>query len=249
MSENASMIRANKVTAYWEGEGVAVGVFYKTHTKISSVRSTDEAVIAAGFVMPEGTEESPVTAAQKLEAFKNFVCANAAVFGIAYDPVDRRNDTYKFPSRYDENNVKDFSKKMLTVAIEKVLGSVQTNVIDRMVKAGHLPEGSAVQYGVGDGTVDITERYGNGFIKYATVKYPVAIAVGEVQVDTEAEVELVSGQIKKPRAMGDVVMTMSGVKDFLISKGALPKIESKKSKSEDADADATADATEPGAAE
>lgn len=229
MSEN--LIRANKVTAYWEGEGVAVGVFYKTHTKIATVRSNDEAVIA-NFVMPEGTEESPVTAAQKLEAFKNFICANAAVFGIIYDPVDRREDTYKFPSRYDEENAKEFSKKMLSVAIEKVLGSVQTNVVDRMVKAGHLAEGTIVQYGIGDGVLEVTEKYSNGFIKYATVTYPVAIAVGETQVGAEATVELVSGQIKKPRAIGDVVMTMSGVKEFLVANDALPKIE-KKSKSED----------------
>lgn len=239
MSEN--LIRANKVTAYWEGEGIAAGVFYKTHSKISTVRSNDDAVIAAGFVMPEGTEESPVTASQKLEAFKNFICANAAVFGISYDPVDRRDDTYKFPSRYNEEDAKEFSKKMLTVAIEKVLGSVQTNVVDRMVKAGHLPEGAIVQYGVGDGVVSVTENYGNGFIKYATVVYPVAIAVNGVQVDTQANVELVSGQIKKPREIEGAVLTMSGIKELLIANGALPKVE-KKAKADDSDADGAEDA-------
>lgn len=239
----SEMIRANKVTAYWEGDGVAAGVFYKTHSKIATVRSNDEAVIAAGFVMPEGTDEAPITAAQKLETFKNFICANAAVFGIAYDPVDRRDDTYKFPSHYDENNIMEYAQKMLCVAVEKVLGSVQTNVVDRMVKAGHLPEGSAVQYGVGDGVVDVTEKYNSGYIKYATVTYPVAIAVGENQTTTQVVVELVSGQIKKPRTIGDTVMTMSGVKELLIGAGVLPKIE-KKSKSEDAEADAEEGAAE-----
>ena len=57
--------------------------------------------------------------------------------------------------------------------------------------------------------------------------------------------ELVSGQIKKPRTIGDTVMTMSGVKELLIGAGVLPKIE-KKSKSEDAEAEAEA---EEGAAE
>ena len=41
--------RANKITAYWEGEGVAVGVFYKTHDKITTVKSTDDVVIGSGF--------------------------------------------------------------------------------------------------------------------------------------------------------------------------------------------------------
>lgn len=235
MSEQKTMIRANKVTAYWEGDGVAVGVFYKTHSKLATVRSNDDSVMNAGFTMPEGTDESPVNAAQKLEAFKNFITANAAVFGIQYDPVDRRDDTYKFPSRYDEINILEFSKKMLTVAVERVLGSVQTNVIDRMIKSGNLPEGTIIQYGVGDGKVTVTEKYGNGYIKYATVTYPVAIAVCDKQTETTVTVDLVSGQIKKPRNIGDTVMTMSGVKDMLIAAGVLPKVE-KKSK---ADAEAT----------
>lgn len=240
------MIRANKVTAYWEGEGVAVGVFYKTHSKIKTVRSNDDVVINAGFVMPEGTEEEQITATQKLEAFKNFICANAAVFGIVYDPVDRRDEAYKFPSRYDEENILEYSKKILGVALEKVLESVQTNVVDRMIKSGHLPNDVEVQYGIGDGAVNVTEKYNNGYIKYATVTYPVAIAVNGNQADTEVVVELVSGQLKKPRAIGDTVMTMTGIKEMLISAGVLPKIEKKSAeKSEDAEtpADTTEDAT------
>ena len=225
MSEQ-TMNRANKVTAYWEGDGIAVGVFYKTHTKLATVRSNDQSV---------------------LSAFKNFICANAAVFGIQYDPVDRRDDTYKFPSHYDEVNVLEFSKKMLTVAIEKVLGSIQTNVVDRMVKAGNLPGGSMVQYGVGDGNVAITEKYGNGYIKYATITYPVAIAVDDKQTETSVTVDLVSGQIKKPRTIGDTVMTMSGVKDLLVAADVLPKVEKKSKKGDTAEggdtpADAPADA-------
>lgn len=240
MSDNTNLTRANKVTAYWEGEGVAVGVFYKTHSKLMVLRSTDEQVVTAGFVMPEGTEEAPVNAAEKLAAFKNFITANASVFGITYDPVDRRDDTYKFPSRYDEVNILEFSKKMLTIAIEKTLGSVQSNVVDRMVKAGNLPEGSMVQYGVGDGKVIVTEKYGNGYIKYATVQYPVAIAVGDKQMETSMTVDLVSGQIKKPRNIGDTTLTMSSVKDMMVEAGVLPKIE-KKPKEDEAPNDGEAE--------
>lgn len=245
----SDMIRANKVTAYWEGDGIAAASFYKTHSKIKTVRSNDPEVVGAGFTMPEGTEESPVTAQQKLESFKNFVSANAAVFGITYDPVDRRDDTYKFPSRYDENNIMEYSKKMLVVAVEKVLTSIQNNVVANLIKNGNMPEGTQVQYGVGDGALDITEKYNSGFIKYATVKYPVAIGLNGQQTQTEVTVELVSGQIKKPRTIGDTVMTMAGVKELLINAGVLPKVE-KKSKTEDAEAEATENSSEgEGAAE
>jgi hypothetical protein len=225
--------RANKITAYWEGDGVAVGVFYKTHDKIVTVKSTDDAVIGAGFVMPAGTEEAPTTAAQKLEAFKTFLATNASAFGIQYDPVDRRADAFKFPGSYDEESYGEYSKKMLTMAIENVLESVQNNVIAKMVKNELLPEGSAVQYGVGEANISISEAYANGKLKYATAEYPVAIAVNGVQANLSATVELVSGQLKKPRNMGDVVMTMTGIKNFLVEQGVLPKVEPKAKKSED----------------
>lgn len=221
------MKRSNKITAYWEGDGVAVGVFYKTHDKILAVKSTDDAVIGAGFEMPAGTEENPVTAVQKLEAFKTFLATNASVFGIQYDPVDRRADAFKFPGSYDNETFAEYSKKMLTMAIENVLESVQNNIIVKMIKNELLPGDAVVQYGVGEPNILVSEAYSNGKLKYATATYPVAIAVNGAQADLTATVELVSGQLKKPRSMGDVVMTMTGVKNFLTEAGVLPKVEPK----------------------
>lgn len=229
---NNELKRANKITAYWEGDGVAVGVFYKTHDKIATIKSTDDVVIGAGFEMPAGTEENPVSAAQKLEAFKTFLATNATAFGVQYDPVDRRADAFKFPGSYDAESFAEYSKKMLTMAIEGTLESVQTNVIAKMVKNEILAEGSMVQYGVGEPSINITESYANGKLKYATAEYPVAIAVNGLQANLSATVELVSGQLKKPRTMGDVVMTMTGVKNFLVEQGVLPKVEPKAKKSE-----------------
>ena len=234
---NEQLKRANKITAYWEGDGVAVGVFYKTHDKIVSVKSTDDAVIGAGFQMPAGTEENPVTAAQKLEAFKTFLATNATAFGVQYDPVDRRADAFKFPGSYDAETFAEYSKKMLSMALESVLESVQTNVIAKMIKNGHIAEGSFVQYGIGEPVVNISESYSNGKLKYAVAEYPVVIAVNGVQANLTACVDLVSGQLKKPRNMGDVVMTMTGVKNFLVEQGVLPKVEPKAKKSNEETAD------------
>lgn len=232
MSNNVPELkRSNKITAYWEGEGVAVGVFYKTHAKIATVKSTDDAVIGAGFQMPAGTEEAPVTAAQKLEAFKTFLATNATLFGVQYDPVDRRADAFKFPGSYDNESFTQYSAKMLVMALEGVLESVQNNVVAKMVKNGLLAEGSMVQYGIGEATINVSEAYSNGKLKYATAEYPVAIAVNGKQANLVATVELVSGQLKKPRNMGDVVMTMTGIKNFLTEQGVLPKVEPKAKKS------------------
>ena len=233
------LVRANKVTAYWEGDGVAIGQFYRTHDKILTVKSNDAEVINAGFAFPEGTEESPVTAQQKLEAFKTFLMTNASVFGIQYDPVDRRAEEFKFPSKYDEENIKEYSHKMLASALEAATEKVRNNVIAGMIKAGHVAEDTDIQFGIGDATVNVAEKYGNGGIKYAEVTYPVAFAVGGQQIVTEGTVQLVSGQLKKPRELKDTALTMTAIKAYLIENGLLPKIEkAKKEDAEVAEADA-----------
>lgn len=235
----SDLTRSNKVTAYWEGDGVAVGVFYKTHTKLAEKRSNDADVIEAGFVMPEGTNEAPVTAQEKLAAFKNFLMVNAATFGIQYDPVDRRADEYKFPSKYDEENFKEYSKKMAEKSIGETLDKVQKNVVGSMIKGGHLAEGTEVNFGIGDAEVEIKEAYANGNIKYADAKYPVVLQVGDASIETSCTVSAVSGQLKKPRELADgVVLTQTGIKTYMVENGLLPKIE-KSSKAEESDEDAT----------
>lgn len=239
MSEQ-NLVRSNKVTAYWGGDGVAIGVFYRTHDKILEKRSNDADVAAAGFKMPEGTEENPITAQDKLAAFKTFLMTNASAFGIQYDPVDRRADEFKFPNKYDEDTFKEYSKTMAEKAIGECLEKVQKNVVGNLVKSGNLPEGSEINFAVGDGDVEIKEAYANGNIKYADAKYQVVIQLdGKDPVTTSCTVSAVSGQLKKPRELADCVLTQTGVKEFLIDKGVLPKIEKpvKEEKSNAATAD------------
>lgn len=233
----SDLVRSNKITAYWQGEGVAVGVFYKTHDKIKEVHSNDTEVINAGFTMPEGTEEAPVTAQDKLAAFKTFLQINAATFGIQYDPVDRRADEFKFPSKYDEATFGEFSKKMAEKAITETLDKVQKNVIAGMIKSGHIAENTEIDVGIGEPTIEIKESYNNGNIKYADAVYPVILQVGDNLVETTCTVSAVSGQLKKPRELANgVILTQTSVKEFMIENGLLPKIE-KPAKAEKSDAE------------
>lgn len=233
------LTRSNKITAYWTGEGVAIGVFYKTHTKLLEKKSNDADVIAAGFVMPEGTEQEPANAQDKLAAFKNFLQVNASMFGIMYDPIDRRDDKFRFPNSYNNDTFADYSQQMATRSIEETLDKVQKNVIDNMVKGGHIPAGTEIAFGIERKDIEIKELYSNGNIKYADAKYGVKLQVGEKVAETTCTVSAVSGQLKKPRELaGGVVITQSGIKGFLIENGLLPKIEKPvKEKKEDTDAD------------
>lgn len=235
---STELTRANKVTAYWEGDGVAVGVFYKTHTKLLEVRSNDELVAKSGFTMPEGTDEEPVTAQDKLSAFKTFLQVNASTFGIQYDPVDRRKDEFKFPNKYDEETFTTYSKTMVEKSIGETLEKVQRNVIENMIKSGHLPAGTEINYAINDNpSLEIKEKYSNGNIKYADAKYGVVVEVAGELAEVECTVSVVSGQLKKPRELntedGTVVLTQTGVKTFLIGVGLLPKIEKEKKEEEE----------------
>ena len=228
MENMVSMVRANKVTAFWDGNGVANAIFYRTHNKVATVKSD-----ACGFQFPESTEEHEVTAREKLAAFKAFVQENAAQFGVVYDPVDRRPDDQKIPVLTTENVV-EFA--------QKILGQLQNGYIAKAISRGLLAESTAIAYGVGGGVPNINESYAKGGIKYATVTFPVAFAVDGKQYDTTCDVEVVSGQLKKPRMLADgVVMTQTGIMKMLVEAGILPKVEPKprpkKSETEDAEAE------------
>lgn len=244
MSEQ-TLVRSNRVTAYWGGNGVAVGVYYRTHDKLAEKKSDDPEVLAAGFKMPEGTQENPATAQDKLAAFKTFLQVNAAQFGIQYDPVDRRAEEFKFPNKYTEETFKEYSKQMAEKSIGETLEKVQKNVIGNMVKSGNLPEGSEINFAVGEGEISVKEAYANGNIKYADAKYPVVMQLGDKDpVQTECVVSAVSGQLKKPRELAACVLTQTGVKEYLIENGVLPKVEKpvKEEKSEAAPAEGGNDA-------
>lgn len=235
----ADLKRANRVTAYWGGEGVAIANFYKTHDKVGILRSDSEEVKNAGFKMPESTEDVQVTAQDKLAAYKNFVMANAAMFGIQYDPVDRRNGDFKFPNTYNEETFRKFSRDIAINTINAVIAKVQTNVIDKLIASGAKPEGTTVDFGISDEPtkVDITETYKNGNLKYAQATFDIVFqtakmdgenAIEPIQEQSTIIIDLVSGQLKKPREFGDGTLTTAGIKTFMIEKGLIPKPEEKK---------------------
>lgn len=222
------LIRSNKVTTRFEGEGVAVGTFYKTHDKLGEVKSTDAKIIELGFKMPEsvtaseGVEPIEVTPKQKLDAFRDFLQVNATVFGYVYDPIDRRSEGNKYPSTYTEVVFLDTASKILTERITELVISVQ-KTIDNYAKQGSMPEGSQLACGLGIGNVTVQEKYGNGNLKYADVIFPVTFAIGDKNISLNVPVKLVSGQIKKPRELSDkYVMTITGLKTALVDGGVLP---------------------------
>lgn len=236
-----NMKRANKVTVAFVGEGVARATFYKTHEKLVEVLSTDPAVITGGFQFPESipatetTEAIEVSSADKLKSFKEFVIANATMFNVYYDAVDRRDETNKFPSKYTEALLIEYGNTMVINKLNDILPSIQ-KFAEKSAESGAmtLAEGTVIEAEVGIGQISVDETYPDGHLKYASATYPVTLTIGEVSAVTDVKVSLVSGQLKKPTEFGTGVFTITGVKTRLLEAGVLVEpIKKVKEKAED----------------
>lgn len=204
----SDLLRANKITTSFVGEGVMQGTFYKTHDKLVQVTSADEAVVNAGFalVVAEGEE---LSSSDKLAQFKDWLQANATLFGVFYDTVDRRSADNKFPSTYNEENLVPTAQVVLIGQAEVIVEKAQ-RTLDAMIKNKQLAEGTSMSVNIGDGEMNIQETYANGNLKYADVKFPVEFSVeGHGSVEVTVPVKLVSGQVSKPRELQHNEETLS----------------------------------------
>lgn len=245
------LLRANKLTVYFSERNVMVGIFYKTNTKLGSVDSTDKKVKLLGYKEPisidvdnkDGLPATYTPSQDRLRSFREFLILNATAFGYVYDPVDRRAENEKYPSQYNEDLFYEYSAKVVKESLNDVINQVQERTIDKMVEQGHLHKGCQIRCILSEEgiTIETNEMYKNGFIKYATASFPVkfGITTEPTMVDTKIDVNLVSGQLKKPRTIGEYVFTAHGIKTMLVDAKILPKIEKPKEEENDSENDST----------
>ena len=245
------LLRANKLTVYFAEKNVMVGIFYKTTAKLGSVSSLDQKVKLLGYKElvsidvdnKEGLPATYVPTQDRLRSFREFLILNATAFGFVYDPVDRRSESERYPSQYDEELFLEYAAKVVQGSLGEIINQVQERTIDKYVNQELLHEGTQIrciltEEGI---TIQSKELYKNGNLKYATASFPVkfGITTDANMVSTNIDVNLVSGQLKKPRTIGESVFTAHGIKMMLTDAGILPKIE--KPKEEDTDAESSDD--------
>lgn len=226
------LVRANKITTSFVGGGVMQASFYKTHTKLGVITSEDEKVKELGYTPLVAGEGEEITTSQRLAHFKEFVQGNAVQFGYTYDPVDRRTEDNKFPSKYDANS---FVTTAISVVSDKLADIVEKlqKPINSLIKAKALVEGTVakaeVTTVVDDAIVDVTENYKDGSIKYATADIKATVMLGDLGgIEINVPMSLVSGQLKKPRLINeDKAFTMTSIKNLLIDNGIMPVVEKK----------------------
>jgi hypothetical protein len=238
------LLRANKITAVFSGEGVITASFYRTHTKLGVIKSDDAKIAELGYVAPVAGEGEEITPTQKLIHFKEFIQLNAVQFGYTFDPVDRRSEGNKFPSKYDAKIFAETGIAVVTGRVAEITVSLQKSV-DSLVKSKALAGGSVITSEVistaDDLVVNPTEAYKDGSLKYADAEVAVRFTLNGLQFDTVVPINLVSGQLKKSREIGadKQPLTVTSVKKILVEANLLPVVE--KVKEEETVAEVTAE--------
>lgn len=197
--------RANKVSVQLTGDGL-IAKFYKTHRHITTVVASQTAW------QPNEAENK---SAQR-ESFRKWVCDNAGIFGVEWNPADLRDEKYKLPNRYDTD-------ELLTSAVVRLVGTdikewvlslgdrytLQSIEVDEIIPVNKSAKGS-----------EVSPKYNNGAWAWATIR--VIVTIGRYTEDRELEIgcvtmeaSLVSGQLKKPSKIGDESYTKTGFKTEL----------------------------------
>jgi len=190
MKETTELIRANKVTVRNEGDRY-VADFYRTHRKITNIKSGD-----TGW---QPNPEDNKTAQR--ESFRQYIINHAADIGINYDPLDRRADVNQRKAVYRTmDDVADDVVKAISSDINRFVSKMpnadmvtgHSISVDGVTPMTHTSKGTnLVDLGIDDGC------YANGNMAWFDIEVTVVLTVGVNEIYQPVPMQLVSGQLKK----------------------------------------------------
>jgi len=194
------LVRANKVTIQVADNGYKA-VFHRTHKIVAEVLSENTPWIA-------NTKMNKV--AQK-EMFRIWIMENADKYEVSYDAVDRREDSNRMPSKYtSETELQVWACNLVTADIQGWTSKMAEDLKVAVTLKG-ISADEVVPVTVHNGK-EVISQYGTGTWAYCTIPVTVTVLHGEVEGYVSMNVALVSGQMKKPVAIGDLGYTFTGFK-------------------------------------
>lgn len=187
----SELVRANKVTVNVVGEGYKAD-FYRTHKHICTILSED-----TEFKPLDGMTKSGVR-----ELFRAYVIEHAEEFGVDWDPSDKRAESLVRKASYptDEDLVEDAMNMILPMMrglAETCKYPVEWRGIahEDISAMDHTAKGTPLdRLGILDGKY---EKSGNW--AWATIGFTVTLAFKGEEIYMPVRMELVSGQLKKPK--------------------------------------------------
>lgn len=223
----SNLVRANKVTVNVVEDGYKAD-FYRTHKHICTVMSGD-----TEFKPIEGMTKSGVR-----ELFRAHVIEHAEEFGIEWNPTDMRANNNIRKSSYptDEDLIEDATVMILPVMkqfAESCKYPVEWRGIahEDISSVDHTAKGTPLStLGIIDGKYEKTGNWA-----WAIIGFTVTLAFKGEEIYIPIKMELVSGQLKKPK-MGITLFNEAVKREIIESNLATeeeldpPKESKKKSK-------------------
>lgn len=198
------MTRANRITIQSTDKGF-VGTFYRTHAKLISVNSTD-------------TEWKPfndVNSTANRESFRNWLTDNASKYDIAWAPeLQTQAWARKYNVYETDEQVSEDAVTLVMEAIERlaVKGKHTLDCIDITVDS-IVPKQTTLTY-VKNGRYEK-----NGAWCMAEISLTISAILYGQQIEIPYTMEMVSGQIKKPKT------TIADWNEILLNEIGLQNIE------------------------
>lgn len=223
MEEN-KMARANRVAvSVVEGGGFKAD-FYKTHKKVASISSNETGWIA----------KADMNKSAQREDFRLFIVEHAADIGIAWQPEDMRADTNRRIAKYTTDaelgaDAIDLIGDDITAFVVKCPHeiSIENISIDSITPTTISGKGTDLsKLGIENG-----KYLKSGNWAWATIGICITLKAQMQEIYVSLDVQLVSGQLKKPSHIGSLGYTQTAwntaIKAELISAGIIKEEEEK----------------------
>ena len=190
MSEN--LVRANKVTVNVVEDGSYKADFYRTHKHICTINSAD-----TEFKALDGMTKSGIR-----ELFRAHVIEHAEEYGVEWNPTDMRADGNIRKSSYEtDQELVDDAMAMLLPMMKQLADNCKYPIEWRGINHEDI---SATEFtakgtdlkslGIVDGKYEKSGKWA-----WATIGFTVTLAFKGEEIYSPIKMELVSGQLKKPK--------------------------------------------------
>lgn len=180
-----NMERANRVTVTSTPSGGLIATYYRTHKRLTQVKSTDTAWKA---------DESVGITAQR-ESFRTWVQEHANDYGVIWNPTQQAQAWERKHSKYytDEQILED-ATTMLNAEIPRMLKAVgEDATMDEITLDG-------IYASDGDRPYCTKGKYDkDGAWAWAECKFAIRLTVNGNQIEITQTMQIASGQLKKLR--------------------------------------------------
>ena len=230
---NMDMQRANRISIQTMETGYEARLF-RTHKHIMTINSAE-----TGWV-PDVAQNKTL----QREMFRVWICDNAATYGITWDPSDQRATTNKRSPKYDSDTIlTNDAMTMIQPDIEGFVAGCKLDGLnmDRMEVEDITPMTTSPK-GTDLGKLGILDgKYLNGNWAWATIRVVCTFTMpDDVEGYITMDMQLVSGQLKKPTAIDGGGYTQTAFRNAIIKEFGIT--ESKPEADTEIDTEADGDA-------